>query len=37
MRVNLRPRDQDRGGSLVIREDQSRRDPTNVAQYEVLG
>jgi hypothetical protein len=38
MRVNLRARDQDRAGSLVVRENQSRRDLTKVeAQYEVLG
>jgi len=29
--------DQDRAGSLVVRENQSRRDLTKVAQYEVLG
>jgi hypothetical protein len=37
MRVNLRARDQDRAGSLVVGENQSRRDLTKVAQYEVLG
>jgi hypothetical protein len=37
MRVNLRGRDQDRAGSVVVRENQSRRDLTKVAQYEVLG
>src|SRR5690348_10029581 len=36
-RVNLRARDQDRAGPLVVRENQSRRDLTKVAQYEVLG
>jgi hypothetical protein len=35
MCVNLRVRDQDRAGS--VRGDQSRRDLTKVAQYEVLG
>jgi hypothetical protein len=37
MRVNLRARDLDRAGPLVVRENQSRRDPTKVAEYEVLG
>jgi len=37
MRVNLRARGLDRAGWLVIRETQSRRDLTKVAQYEVLG
>jgi hypothetical protein len=35
--VNLKVRDQDRAGSLVVRENQSRRDLAKVAQYEVLG
>jgi len=33
MRVNLRARDRDRTGPLVVRENQSRRDLTKVAQY----
>ena len=37
MRVNLRARDRDRAGPLVVRENQSRRDLTKVTQYEVLG
>jgi hypothetical protein len=37
MRVNLRARDLDRAGPLVVRENQSRRDLTKVAQYELLG
>jgi hypothetical protein len=45
MRVNLRARDLDCAGPLVVRENQSRRprksfrgrDLTKVAQYEVLG
>ena len=38
MRVNLRGRDRDHAGSLVVKENQSRRDLTKVdAQYEVLG
>ena len=37
MRVNLRARDLDGAGPLVARENQSRRDLTKVAQYEVLG
>jgi len=35
--VNIRARDQDRAGSLVVRENQSLRDLTKIAQYEVLG
>jgi hypothetical protein len=35
--VNITARDRDRGGSFVVRENQSRRDLTKVAQYEVLG
>jgi hypothetical protein len=37
MRVNMRARDPDRAGPLVVRENRSRRDLTKVAQYEVLG
>jgi len=38
MRVNLRARDLDCAGPLVVRENPSRRDLTKVeAQYEVLG
>jgi hypothetical protein len=37
MCVNLRARELDRAGPLVVRENQSRRDLTKVAQYEVLG
>jgi hypothetical protein len=37
MRVNLRACDLDCAGPLVVRENQSRRDLTKVAQYEVLG
>ena len=37
MRVNLRARDRDRAGPLVVRENQSRGDRAKVAQYEVLG
>ena len=37
MRVNLRAGDLDCAGPLVLRENQSRRDLTKVAQYEVLG
>jgi hypothetical protein len=37
IRVNLRTRNQDRAGSLVVRKNQSCRDLTKVAQYEVLG
>jgi hypothetical protein len=37
MRVNLRARDLDCAGPLVVRENQSRRDLTKIAQYEVLG
>ena len=37
MRVNLRASDLDCAGPLVVRENQSRRDLTKVAQYEVLG
>jgi hypothetical protein len=36
MRVNLRARDLDGASPLVVRENQSRRDLTKVAQYEVL-
>jgi len=37
IRVNLRVCDLDCAGLLVVRENQSRRDLTKVAQYEVLG
>src|SRR5260221_526840 len=37
MRVSIRPRDRDRAGLSVVRENQSRRDLTKVAQYDVLG
>ena len=37
MRVNLKARDLDCADPLVVRENQSRRDLTKVAQYEVLG
>jgi hypothetical protein len=37
MRVNLRAGDLDCAGPLVVRENQSRRDLTKVARYEVLG
>jgi hypothetical protein len=37
MGVNLRARDLDHAGPFVIRENESRRDLTKVAQYEVLG
>jgi hypothetical protein len=37
MRVQLKARGRDRAGPLVLRENQSRRDLTKVAQYEVLG
>jgi hypothetical protein len=33
MRVDLKAHDQDRAGSLVIRENQSRRDLPKVTQY----
>jgi hypothetical protein len=37
MRVNLRASYLDCVGPLVVRENQSRRDLTKIAQYEVLG
>jgi hypothetical protein len=37
MRVNLGGRDQDRTGRSRVRENQSRRDLTKVAQFGVLG
>jgi hypothetical protein len=37
MRVNIRARDLDRAGPLMVRENRSRRDLTKVAQYEVPG
>ena len=37
MRANIKPRDQDRAGRWWFKKNQSRRDLTKVAQYEVLG